>query len=29
VSRRPVGSGMIDLKYVTPYVILAGLIGAY
>src|SRR5882724_5303276 len=25
---RTVGSGMIDLKYVTPYVILAGLIGA-
>src|ERR1700691_2591642 len=23
-----VGSGMIDLKYVTPYVILGGLIGA-
>src|SRR5205807_4028920 len=23
-----VGAGMIDLKYVTPYVILAGLIGA-
>ena len=25
---KTVGSGMIDLKYVTPYVILAGLIGA-
>src|SRR6266481_4051434 len=25
---KTVGSGMIDLKYVTPYVILAGLVGA-
>src|SRR5580658_6488293 len=25
---KTVGSGMIDLKYVTPYVILAGLLGA-
>src|ERR1051326_9509503 len=25
---KTVGSGMIDLQYVTPYVILAGLIGA-